>query len=440
MAVARCCRLYFIKGSDSMKKLTTLLLTLVSIVTLSMTTVFAANGDLEWESANYGGSIRALAVDDTYVYVGGSDTQTVQALDKVDGSLEWESADYGGSIRALAVDDTYVYVGGSDTQTVQALDKVDGSLEWESANYGGSIRALAVDDTYVYVGGSTTQTVQALDKVDGSLEWESADYGGSIYALAVDDTYVYVGGHTTQTVQALDKVDGSLEWESADYGGVIYALAVDDTYVYVGGFDTQTVQALDKVDGSLEWSSPDYGGIIYALSVDDTYVYVGGSTTQTVQALETDGSMVLYTVTYDSNGGSAVTPEEVKDGNLATEPPDPTRDGYAFVGWFTDDDTFLVEWDFDTDTVTDDLTLYADWEELGMYCETNEGSLINLLPVLYVVMIISGLATFMFMSNLPMQTKILTAAIVIVMGLAFLPVIHSIVDNLTSCGDISPPL
>jgi len=82
-----------------------------------------------------------------------------------------------------------------------------------------------------------------------------------------------------------------------------------------------------------------------------------------------------------------------------------------------------------------------DWNETGVYCETNEGSLINLLPVLYVVMIISGLATFMFMSNLPMQTKILTAVIVIVMGMAFLPVIHSIVDNLTSCGDLpsSPP-
>jgi len=198
------------------------------------------------------------------------------------------------------------------------------------------------------------------------------------------------------------------------------------------------VQALDKADGSLEWESADYGGPIYALTVDDTYVYVGGGTTQTVQALETDGTVIIYTVTYDSNGGSAVTPEEVEDGNLATEPTDPTRDGYPFVGWFTDDDTFLVEWDFDSDPVTDDLTLYADWVELGMYCETNEGSLINLLPILYVVMIISGLATFMFMSNLPMQTKILTAAIVIVMGLAFLPVIHSIVDNLTSCGDMPP--
>jgi hypothetical protein len=99
MAVARCYRLYFIKGSDSMKKLTALLLTLVSIVTLSMTTVFAANGDLEWESADYGGTIRALAVDDTYVYVGGHTTQTVQALE-TDGFMDLYTVTYdsnGGS-------------------------------------------------------------------------------------------------------------------------------------------------------------------------------------------------------------------------------------------------------------------------------------------------------------------------------------------------------
>jgi uncharacterized repeat protein (TIGR02543 family) len=309
----------------------------------------------------------------------------VQALDKVDGSLEWESADYGGVIRALTVDDTYVYVGGYDTQTVQALDKVDGSLEWESADYGGAIQALTVDDTYVYLGGSTTQTVQALEKVDGTLEWESAVYGGTINGLTVDDTYVYLGGFITQTVQALDKVDGSLEWESADYGGAIWALTVDDTYVYVGGSTTQTVQALDKVDGTFEWESSDYGDTIWALTVDDTYVYVGGKTTQTVQALETDGSMVLYTVTYESNGGSAVPPESVEDGNLATEPTDPTKANYTFDGWFTDDGVWSDAWDFSTDVVDDDLTLYAHYteNEYTITFDSNGGSAVDSITVDY---------------------------------------------------------
>jgi len=106
------------------------LFALFAVVVVQAPTVFATNGDVEWESDDYGGTISVLAVDDTYVYVGGYTTQTVQALDKTDGSLEWESDDYGGTISALAVDDTYVYVGGEITKTVQALDKTDGSLEW----------------------------------------------------------------------------------------------------------------------------------------------------------------------------------------------------------------------------------------------------------------------------------------------------------------------
>ncbi|NCC41581.1 MAG: hypothetical protein EOM21_19610, partial [Gammaproteobacteria bacterium] len=83
-----------------------------------------------------------------------------------------------------------------------------------------------------------------------------------------------------------------------------------------------------------------------------------------------------WTVTYDSNGGSAVSPEEVDDGELATEPTDPTRTHYTFDGWYTDDGVWTDEWDFDTDTVTEDVTLYAKWllNEWTLYYDSNGGS------------------------------------------------------------------
>lgn len=73
-----------------------------------------------------------------------------------------------------------------------------------------------------------------------------------------------------------------------------------------------------------------------------------------------------YTVTFDSNGGSAVTPQEVKKGECATEPDMPFNPGYRFDGWYTDGETYETEYDFST-PVEADLTLYAKWEDGGSF-------------------------------------------------------------------------
>ena len=64
----------------------------------------------------------------------------------------------------------------------------------------------------------------------------------------------------------------------------------------------------------------------------------------------------LYTVTFDSNGGSEVDAQEVVENETATEPAEPTRDNYTFGGWKLGN----VLYDFDT-PVTDDIELVADW-------------------------------------------------------------------------------
>ena len=68
----------------------------------------------------------------------------------------------------------------------------------------------------------------------------------------------------------------------------------------------------------------------------------------------------LYTVSFDSNGGSFVVPQTVKGGERATKPEDPTRHGYQFMAWYRDAG-FTTEWIFDVQVVTADITLYARW-------------------------------------------------------------------------------
>ena len=71
---------------------------------------------------------------------------------------------------------------------------------------------------------------------------------------------------------------------------------------------------------------------------------------------------VWHTVTFDSRGGTAVQSQQVRDGNPVRRPDAPVREGYFLNGWYTDAEASEeAEWDFDTDRVTGDLTLYAGW-------------------------------------------------------------------------------
>ncbi|MCL1805356.1 MAG: InlB B-repeat-containing protein [Clostridiales bacterium] len=70
-----------------------------------------------------------------------------------------------------------------------------------------------------------------------------------------------------------------------------------------------------------------------------------------------------HTVTFASNGGSAVGQLEVYAGDRVSKPVAPTREGYEFLGWYKDA-ALTDAWDFYADKVLDDLTLYAAWEEV----------------------------------------------------------------------------
>jgi len=71
-----------------------------------------------------------------------------------------------------------------------------------------------------------------------------------------------------------------------------------------------------------------------------------------------------YTVTFNSNDGSAVAAQTVAVGGKATEPsPVPTKEGYIFDGWYTDNNTFRNKWNFAANTVTASITLFSKWIE-----------------------------------------------------------------------------
>lgn len=68
-----------------------------------------------------------------------------------------------------------------------------------------------------------------------------------------------------------------------------------------------------------------------------------------------------YTVTFHTQGGTDIAPVQADYGTLLTKPANPTKANYTFSGWYTDAD-YTTAWDFASDTVAKNMTLYAKWE------------------------------------------------------------------------------
>lgn len=102
----------------------------------------------------------------------------------------------------------------------------------------------------------------------------------------------------------------------------------------------------------LGWSNSLGGNVITipAVTAEATYYAVVNKVKQ------------QYTITFDSNGGSAVTSITADYGAEVEEPTEPTYAKHKFVAWsFDKAGEKKVTWPL---TLTDDITLYANWNEV----------------------------------------------------------------------------
>ena len=63
-----------------------------------------------------------------------------------------------------------------------------------------------------------------------------------------------------------------------------------------------------------------------------------------------------YNYDYEGTENAAYT----NSGGTVSAPTEPKREGYAFGGWYSDE-SLTDDWNFGTDTVTEDINLYAKW-------------------------------------------------------------------------------
>ncbi len=86
----------------------------------------------------------------------------------------------------------------------------------------------------------------------------------------------------------------------------------------------------------------------------------------------------VYTITFDTDGGSIVSEQKIEEGKKISKPADPTKEGHTFENWYCDGKT--SPFDFDNTTVDKDMTIKAKWtvNQYSISFDTNGGEPSNI--------------------------------------------------------------
>lgn len=106
---------------------------------------------------------------------------------------------------------------------------------------------------------------------------------------------------------------------------------------------------------------------LYAYEKYTGHTYINGT-------LHPDCSHTTWTVSFDCTGGTTLAPiTDIPDGSTITPPTPPTKTGSDFVGWYKEYDR-IHEWNFATDVVTENITLFAKWQAVTYDITYNPGT------------------------------------------------------------------
>lgn len=66
------------------------------------------------------------------------------------------------------------------------------------------------------------------------------------------------------------------------------------------------------------------------------------------------------TVRFETETDEQIKTQKVQKGSYVARPEEPKRQGRIFAGWYLDEE-YTRRWDFENDTVKENMTLYAKW-------------------------------------------------------------------------------
>lgn len=246
------------------------------------------------------------------------------------------------------------------------------------------------DDGNTYTDGQKVKNLTA--EPDGTVtlyaQWEAKNdtpytvkhylenLNGS-YAL---DTTEHLEGKTDATVTAAAKSYDNFTYDSTVLDTVASGNIAGDGSLVLKLFYTRntydyTVRHIKQLpDGSYDEANAEVETLsgkfeaLAAVTAKDYGSHYPTNDADTKQNIKIEKGLTIdvkydldeHTLTFETNGGSAINPVTVRHGNAVARPADPTKDKYTFIGWYADPE-FTEEYDFAT-VLEADKTIYAKFE------------------------------------------------------------------------------
>ena len=296
-----------------------------------------------------------------------------------DDILEIHDFYFTGDTFTMPADPTregYIFEGWS-VKVLPAENDAD-HLDADGADDAADETLLKAGDTYTITAGGVVFTAQWEARTDTpyTVEHYLENLDGS-YAL---DTTEPLKGTTDTTVTAAAKSYDNFTYDSTVPGTVASGNIAGDGSLVLKLFYTRntydyTVRHIKQLpDGTYDEANAEVENLsgkfeaLAAVTAKDYGSHYPTNDADTKQNIKIEKNLTIdvkydldnHTLTFETNGGSAIAPVTVRHGNAVARPADPTKDKYTFIGWYVDPE-FSAEYDFAT-VLEADKTIYAKFE------------------------------------------------------------------------------
>ena len=305
-------------------------------------------------------------------------------------------------------------VANADQESDYKADGWDGASSAGVLKFNGTIFDIAGDAAVEYSGGKGGKAGAAGTYYDSSNELQDGRagmagedgrllfyYGGGIFsdeallqtAVSKEETaritlhypnevltyYGKIGKKINMAYLANEKYHKAVQW----YTDENYCRGAGESYTITGDTDLYATEefTISFVTGegvtplseqkvmylgtALNPVSPEKTGYTFAgwyRDAECTEAYDFTTLVTENITLYAKWNINTYDVTFDTAGGSAVESQSVEYNSAAASPEVPVKTGYTFAGWYRDAEC-TVAYDFTT-PVTENITLYAKWNEI----------------------------------------------------------------------------